>query len=111
MHLIQVDVVGAEPAQAALARLDDVMARAGLMFRRLERRRPFRRDHDLGAPSAECLAQALLAGAVRRGRVEEVEPCVEGGGDDGVRRVLVDAEAEVVTADPDDGAFRPDDPS
>ena len=102
MHLIEVDVVGAEPAETALARANDVVPRPRLVLRLLERRRPLRRDDDLGAARAERLAEPFLTRTVRSGGVEQVEPFIERGRDHRLGLVFVDAEAEVVAADADD---------
>ncbi len=107
MHLVEVDVVGAEPAQASLTCFDKVVARPGPMFRGLEWRRPLGRDHDVTSTVAERLAQPLLARSVARRGVEQVEAGVERSRDDGPRLVLVDAKAEVVASDADDRDVQP----
>ena len=80
VHLVEVDRVGAEPAEARLAGTHDVVSRLPDVVRA---RRPcevqLRRQDHLVAPGAERLAEDLLGHADRvdvRG-VDQVDPRVE----------------------------------
>ena len=80
VDLVEVDPVGAEPAQAGLALLDDPAARVAALVRAFAHRPVhLRREHDLVAASFERLGDDLLRLAARvdvRG-VDEVDPGVE----------------------------------
>ena len=88
--VVQIDAVGAEPAQAGLAAIDDPLPqharRVGLILRAGQE---LGGDHDLVPPAAEGGAEKLLrlAAAVHLGGVEVGDAGVEGGVDDGRRGV------------------------
>ena len=84
-----------------------VLARAAVRRRVVGHRvAELRGEHDPVAPPLERLAEQVLAAAAVavdvRG-VEERDPRVERGVHDRARALLVDARAEVVAAEPDDG--------
>jgi hypothetical protein len=61
VHQVQVDVIGAEPAQAVLDGLDDPAARAAAPVASAHVEAELRRQHDLVAVDAgEGLAEQLL---------------------------------------------------
>ena len=104
MLLVEVDSVGAEAPQAAFDRLGDPAgAGAGVAGIVVDRGDELGGDDDLVAPAGERATQVLLRArpAVDVGRVEEVDPGVEGGMDDRGAALLVDAHPEVVAAQPD----------
>jgi hypothetical protein len=107
VHLVEVDVVGAEPAKAGLDRLAHVTPRrprapVGAVAA-LHVHAVLRRHHDVVAPRAERLAEQLFAcaEAVDVCCVEQGDTVVEGRVHDrpGLRRV--DACAEGVAAEAD----------
>ena len=80
VELVEVDVVGAEPAQARLDRPDQVVARrADVVGAGAEAEGPLGGDDHLVAAALDRLAQDLLGHAVRVdvGRVEHGEPGLE----------------------------------
>jgi hypothetical protein len=92
VHLIQVDVVGAEPPQRILDRGHDPASRATAMVGVIvERHEEFGGDYDVVAAALQCLADELLRLALRVhvGGVDEVDPCVEGPLDDADAFVVV----------------------
>jgi hypothetical protein len=94
MDLIEVDVIGAEALEARLERLDDVEARQPDLVGALPRPPAhFRRQHDVGTPRSERLAEhrLRLAGGVDVRRVDEVDPRVERAVDDLVDGRLIGA--------------------
>ena len=85
VDLVEVDVVGAEPAQAGLALADDPPARVAVMFGSVAHRAVhLGREDDVVAAAGERLADDLLrlAGGVHVGGVDEVDAGVERGVDD-----------------------------
>ena len=103
VQLVQVDAVGAQPAEAVLRGAMDV-AGAGALALVVHRHPELGRDQDVVASRAEGPAQELLAdGApVDIGRVEEGDPGVQSGMDDRMGpRLVGDALPEVVAAQPD----------
>jgi hypothetical protein len=80
MDLIQVEVVGAEPPQARLARLDDVVARGAQVVRPVTHRTvQLGGQQDLAAARPDRLAEDLLGqarGVDIRG-IEEIDPALE----------------------------------
>jgi len=100
--VVQVDVVDAEPAQAGVARLPDVVGR-GTALRLAHRCAELRCDHGLVASARQCRAEDLLrlAGRVDVGGVEERDAVRECGVDDRARLIGVDPGAEVVAAQRD----------
>ena len=111
MHLVQVDVIGLQPAEALVARGADVSRRQPAVVRPLgHRAEDLGREHDLLAASAalrEPAADDLLgrAGTLRsavavRG-VEEVDPELERAIHDLVRVGLARERAEVHRAEAD----------
>ena len=107
--VVEVDAVGAEPAQAGLARrLDPPPQRAPLVGLVGRAGRELRGDHHVVPPPAERVAEELLrlAAAVHLGGVEVRDPGVERGVDDRARRVLVDLHPEVVAAEAHHGHRR-----
>ena len=104
VQLVEVDVVGAEPAQRRVDRVEDVLARVALVPR-VGTGAPvaLRRDDELVALPAQPPADDLLGAAdgvetaserVDVGAVEERDPGVGGGVEDRPRRVLVALEPE-----------------
>ena len=80
VDLVEVDVVGAQPAQARLARLDQVMTRQPRVVRAAAHRKPrLGRDQHTVAASLQRLADDLLRRARRVdvGRVDHVDAGVE----------------------------------
>src|SRR5262249_156688 len=80
VHLIDVDVIGAKPAQACLARAQEVMARvASIVGSRAHRERGFGRDNDLVTLAGDGFAENLFrhASGVHVGRVEHVHVRLE----------------------------------
>ena len=124
--LVEVDVVGVEPAQAVLDLPHDPAAGRPAVVRVLaHRRHELGGQHDLVAPALERLADDLLrlAAGVHVGGVDEVDAAVERGVDD-LDAVVVVAVApgaehhrpEAVAADLDPGgtergAFHASDPT
>ena len=102
--VVDVDAIGGEAVEADLARRRGSAWRAhpACTPRRSGRGQELRRDHDLVTARAERGAEELLrlAAAVHLGGVEVRDARVERGVDDGTRRVLVDAHAEVVAPEP-----------
>ena len=110
--LVDVDPVGAQPAQARVAGPADVFAGAVGDVGRAGHRRAaeLRREHDTVSRSVgEDLAEERLAvaRAVDVGGVEQRDPGVERGVDDGAGPLEVDAAAEVVAPEPDDRDLGP----
>ncbi len=104
--LVEVDPVGLQPAQRGLDRLPDVGAGAASGLAVAQVISELRREDDLVTPSGERAADDLLAAApvaVDVRGVEEGDVRVERGVDHRARGLLVDAAAEVVAAEPDDG--------
>ena len=102
--LVQVDVVGAQTAQAAVDGLaHPARARSRVQGIVVDRRRELGGHHHLVAAAAECPAEQLLGAraAVDVGGVEEVDPRVEGGVHDGGGPLLVATHPEVVAPEPD----------
>ena len=107
MQLVDVDPVGLEPLEARFNRLRDVTARralhqTGIVHRVAE----FRREHDVLAPRAEKLAEADFRAAlvaVDIGGVEEGDAEIERLVDHRARGIGVDAQPEVIAAQPDGG--------
>ena len=124
--LVEVDVVGVEPAQAVLHLAHDPAAGRPAVVRVLaHRRHELGGQHHLVAPALQRLADDLLrlAAGVHVGGVDEVDAAVEGGVDD-LDAVVVVAVApgaehhrpEAVAADLDPGgaergAFHGPDPT
>ena len=93
VHLVEVDPVRAEPAQAALDRLHDPTPRVAALVRVVAHDAvELRREHDVVAPAArQSLADDLLRlarGVDVRG-VDEVDPRVERAVDDANRLLVV----------------------
>src|SRR5690606_17615894 len=92
VHLVEVDVVGAQAPQAVLAGPHDPAPRvAGPVGVGPHGPVELGGDHQVVAPAGDGLAQDLLglAGRVDVGGVDEVDAGVEGGVDDGDRVVVV----------------------
>ena len=80
VHLIEVDVVGAEPAQARLARLDQMLSRkASIVGALTHRHARLRGDQDAVAATLERFTNDLLRQPERVdiGRIDQVHACVE----------------------------------
>ena len=118
--LVQVDAVGAETAERGFDGVPDISAGTSPTVSiglRAHLHAELRGQDDVVAvaldggakqPFAVTARAALFAEpAVHVGGVEQGDPGVEGRVDDGLRAVLVEAEAEVVAADADDGDGRP----
>ncbi len=103
MQLIEIDVVGAESAQAVVAGLPDVL-RPRPFALVVHRHAELRRDDRPIASVGECAPEELLAlgRAVDVGGVEEVDARIERGVDDALGGGGVDAHPEVVAAEADD---------
>ena len=92
MDLIEVDPVGAQPAQTLLDLQHDVAARdTPIEHTARTRHEHLGCDHRLLAPSLECLADDLfrLPHAVAVGGVDEVDALVERAADDADAVVMV----------------------
>ena len=112
VDLVEVDVVGAQAAQAVLDLADDPAARVAAHVRVVAHRRvDLGGQHHVVAPAGQRLADDLLglAGRVDVGGVDEVDPRVERAVDDPDRVVVVGvapvaehhrAEAQGVTLTP-----------
>ena len=102
MELVEVDAVGAQPAQAVLERAPHVFG-PGAAPLLVDRHAELGGEHDLIPAPGERLAEILLAlgAAVDVGGVEEVDAGVERRVDDARRGRGVEAAAEVVAAEPD----------
>src|SRR6266404_923999 len=105
MKLIEVDPIGLEPAQTVLDCRHDVAARGALHDAGLaELHAEFCRQHDIFAPAAQNLAQAVFRAAVVAINVRGVEE-----GDAEIQclmhhlagRIEIDAPAEVIAAEAD----------
>ncbi|MCP2253655.1 hypothetical protein LY13_002409 [Prauserella aidingensis] len=103
VHPQDVDVVGAEPPEAALERRDEVLAvrPGGVGIAGITAEPELGGDHEPVA-SGDHLAEQALALAVRRRRVDDVAPGVGVGVDDaaGLRRVGQPHRAEEQFRDP-----------
>ena len=109
MDLVEVDVIGAEPAQAGLDGLAYVAPRGarapvGTVASLHVHAELGGYDH-VAATAPQRPAQQLFARprAIGVGGVEEGDPCIECGVDDGPGLVGVDPGAEGVAAEADDG--------
>ena len=88
VHLVQVDVVGAQAPQAGLASPDEVLAREpGVVRPGAHGETRLGGDQGIAPPALEDLAHDLLRAAVRIdvGRVDQVDPGLEGLVDQGTR--------------------------
>jgi hypothetical protein len=96
MQLIEIDVVGAESAQAVVAGLPDVL-RPRPCALVVHRHAELRGDDRPIAAVGECAAEEFLAlgCAVDVGGIEEVDACIERGVDDALGGGGVDAHPEV----------------
>ena len=104
--LVEIDHVRLQPAQRRLDRAEDVLARAAPLGAVAHRLPPLRREHDPVASPLQRAADHLLAAALAAvdvGGVEERDAGVDRRVDHRERRVLVDAAAEVVAPEADDG--------
>ena len=104
MELVEVNVVGAQAAQARLAGLLDVR-RAGIPASHIsgvliEGQPKLRRDQHAIAPASKRLADDALAlsRAIYVGRVDEIDPAVETHLDGPHRLALVDLPPAKLTA-------------
>jgi hypothetical protein len=111
VHLVEVDVVGLQPAQRGLDRPDDVAPRATgtevVAVAPLHAHAELGGQHDLVAAALERGAQTFLGGTARGavdvGGVEQGDAGVERGVDDLAGAVGVQFAAEVVASDADHG--------
>ena len=103
MDLVQIDVIGAETAQAGVHGSADVI-RFGASSPLLsdDGAGELGGDQHLIAAAAQRFTELLLAGAVGIGCVEEVDAFIQGGIDDGRHRLGRHPEAEVVGAQADE---------
>src|SRR5262244_2342056 len=109
MQLVKVDPIGAQPPQARLDRVHDVAPRrplelAGVVHRHAE----LAREHDRFALLAENSSKPLLRAAfvaVAVGGVDQVDAELDRLAYDAARRRKIDAAAEIVAAEADDGHF------
>src|SRR5215468_10616342 len=110
MQLVKIDPIGTQPLQARLDRVHDIAPRrplelAGLIHRHAE----LAREHDRFALLAENASEALLRAAfvaVAVGGVDQVDAELDRLTYDPARRREIDAAAEVVAAEADDGHFK-----
>src|SRR5262245_48034565 len=110
MQLVKVDPIGAQPPQARLDRLHDIAPRrplelAGVVHRHAE----LAREHDRIALLAENSSKPLLRAAfvaVAVGGVDQVDAELDRLAYDAARRRKIDAAAEIVAAEADDGHFK-----
>ena len=104
VQLVEVDAIGAEPAQRVVARPGDVRRARATLALVVDRAAELGGDQRFVAPTGEGPAEELLAerSAVDVGGVEQRDARVERGVDDRLRRGLVDPAAEVVAAETDD---------
>ncbi len=103
VQVVEIDAIGAQPLERALERAP-YRRRSGAAVARLPGE--LRGENDIVAPCLEDLAElalALAAVPVDLGRVEERDPGVERGLDDGACPREVEAPSEVVATDADDG--------
>ena len=103
--LVEVDVIGAQPAKRRLERRPDIGRRSAARRSVPHRLAELGREDDLISASLEEPPDQRLAAArvaVDVCGVEERDPGVEGGVDHRARAGLVDAPAEVVAAEADD---------
>jgi hypothetical protein len=111
VELVEIDVVGAQPAQRLLDGLPHVAARPAVRPRRHDRTgeigAELRRDHDVGATALQDLAEHVLRLAVAIGGVEQRDPFVEGGIEHHTTGVDVERHPEVVAPQSDDGDLEP----
>ena len=107
MELVEVDAVRAQPLQARLHALDDVVARSPGLLGLHPQGAELGGDHDALTPSLECPAHELLGLglAVDVGGVEEVDPRVQRSLEHRFAGLVVDLHAEVVAAQPEDADF------
>src|SRR5437667_12727985 len=106
MYLVEVEIVGAETAQAGLACGKGPSARAAAQIGRVAHHHPeLRREHDVVAARAERAAEqffGLAAAAVNVGGIEERNALVEGAMDEGLRAFGVHSHPEVVAIESGD---------
>src|SRR5215831_11345297 len=110
MQLVKIDPIGTQPLQARLDRVHDIAPRrplelAGLIHRHAE----LAREHDRFALLAENASEALLRAAfvaVAVGGVDQVDAELDRFAYNPARRRKIDAAAEVVSAEADDGHFK-----
>src|SRR5260370_678974 len=107
MHLVEVDPIGLEALQAPLHSAHDVAPRRALEpLLLVHGHAELGRQHDFLAPVAEDLPQGFLRAAeiaVDVGRIEQGDAELECLVDDLARRLEIDAPAEIVAAQADDG--------
>src|SRR5467141_2200535 len=109
MQLVKVDPIGVEPLQARLHSARDVRARrafelALIIYRQAE----FGREHGLFALWSKNSPELLLRAApvaVAVGGVDQVDAKIDRLMHDPAGRREIDAAAEVVATEPDDGNF------
>ena len=99
MDLVQVDIVGAQPAQAVFGGLPHVL-RLGAVVRFVELHAELGGDDDScrRLPSARPRIFLAVAFIVDVGGIEEVDAGVERGVDHAARLRFIDAPAEIVAA-------------
>ena len=110
MELVEVNVVGAQPAQARLDLGHDVIAAVAPVVGAVVHLSPdFGRQHHPIAVPGHCLPQQLLAApeTVGVGCVEEVDAHVEGRADQPLRLVGVEQGAKVGAAQTEPRHFDP----
>ena len=111
VHLVEVDVVGVEAAQAGVERVHEVLARGAAPVRAFAHGAGgLRGDDDVAAVGLEVRRQELLrlAAAVDVGGIEEGDAQVDALVDDVAGALCVDAPAEVVAAEADGRNMRPE---
>lgn len=110
MQLIEIDPVGVEPAQARFDRLHDVAPRRAAQFVGAIHRQPeFGGQHDVFAPGTEKVTQDFFGAAlvaVRVGGVDQRDTDIERFVHHQPRGLAIDAAAEIVGAEADEGHLR-----
>src|SRR5262249_4876461 len=109
MQLVKVDPIGVEPLQARLDRVHDIAPRRPLELAPVvHRHAELAREHDRFALLAENASEPLLRAAfvaIAVGGVDEVDAELDRLFYDAARRRKIDAAAEVIAAEADDGHF------
>jgi hypothetical protein len=110
VHLIQIDPVGAQPAQGVLDRPADVAARSAcapvdavVLAEASDVTAELGRDQNVVPPALKDLAEALLGVAIRVRRVKQIDAVIEGGMHHGPALLEIELQTEVVGAEADHG--------
>ena len=110
VHLIQIDPVGAQPAQGVLDGTPDVATRparapvnAVVLTEAAHIAAEFGGDEDVVALALQDRPEAFLGSAVGVRGIEQVDPLIERGVDDGPALLEIEFHAEVVGTQSDHG--------